>query len=63
MHIDTAINTIKHHLDAHPPTPDAPLLRAIKMSLSATIQIRLWREHGYPEFEPLLDGETQDEQP
>ena len=59
MHIDRAIRIhgeiIRYEYSATP----SDEATAMKMAQSAMTQIKLWREHGYPQYEPLLNGETE----
>ena len=63
MHIDKAIEingeTIRYQYSASQ-TPEAI---AFKMAHSALVTVRFWRDQGYPECEPLLTGETQEQEP
>ena len=60
MRPQKAIEIIDAYLRGDEPdfAPDLPV--AIRMGKSAITQVILWREHGYPEFMPLLKGETKD---
>ena len=56
--LDRAIELTKLDIAKRSPEMPSDVLSAHKMSLAALVQIRLWRDHEYPMFQPPLTEET-----